>query len=310
MQVCVSTQNYMISDVRSTQLFIHRGVKKTLSKIFLFPLFRVFIAIIFLAPAIILVNVFTIFVVENTEDPLFTILRFSKTIVLLVLLYFSYSFYTRKIEGRVAFEFDFKQWYTEFGIGALIGGGMVVLIVIVLMFPGYYEIDQINSPFLLLNRLFRYGVGSFVEDLIYTVIFFRLLEEYAGSTISIIVTSLIFGGIHFGNDNATVMSSLFISLEHLALLAPFILSRRIWMTWAVHFSWNFFQTGIFGMNNSGMAHDGFITPVIKGPDWITGGEFGLEGSWLSLLVNIVIGIIVLDRAIRDGQWVLPRWRRR
>ena len=52
------------------------------------------------------------------------------------------------------------------------------------------------------------------------------------------------------------------------------------MSWAVHFSWNYMQTGVFGMNNSGLAQGGFITPLLSGPDWLTGGAFGLEGSWV------------------------------
>lgn len=81
------------------------------------------------------------------------------------------------------------------------------------------------------------------------------------------------------------------------------------MPWALHFAWNYSQTAVFRLNNSGMAHAGFISPVVSGPDWLTGAAFGIEGSWLSLAPSLAVGILLLVLARRGGQFVAPSWRR-
>ena len=73
------------------------------------------------------------------------------------------------------------------------------------------------------------------------------------------------------------------------------------MGWAVHFSWNFFQAGVFGMNNSGMDQDGLINPIISGPNWLTGGDFGIEASMLGLVVNLIVGGSILLYAFKSKQ---------
>ena len=291
------------------QLFSKKEANTKLSGFIQFPLSRIIIAILFIAPAIMLNNVFTIFVMESLDDSLQSILQVGKAIPLLALIIFLYRLYTRRIENREAFEFNFKKWLKEFRVGMVIGGGMVILITALLFLFDFYNVEHFNSPLILLNRFFRYAQGSFIEEVLFTLIMYKLFEEYAGTVIAYIFVSLFFGGMHLMNDNATITSSLFISVQQITLLAPFILTRRIWMGWAVHFSWNFFQAGVFGMNNSGMDHGGFITPIISGPEWLTGGSFGIEGSWTSLIVNLAVGIPIIIYSVRANQIVKPAWKR-
>jgi membrane protease YdiL (CAAX protease family) len=295
--------------VNVNQVFMQRTPESKLLKILLFPLMRIIIAFLFLAPAIILHNLFVAFVLEGIEEPVNSLLYFTETVIFISLLIYSYSLYTKYIENRKMLEFNLTKWYKESGIGILIGGGIVICLVLLFIMFGFYKVEQTNSPFIIITGIFRYGAGSFIEELIFTIIFFRLVEEFTGTVVSIIVTSLLFGFMHLGNDNATILSSLNTSLGHIIILAPFILTRRIWMVWAVHFSWNFFQTAVFGMNNSGMAQDCFISPGISGAEWITGGMYGVEASYIALLIHIIIGVMILLQAIGSKQLVKALWRR-
>ena len=179
--------------VKANQLFINKELKSTLSKVLLFPVTRFFIAVIFLLPVSILNNLFTDFVVGELDGSLLTIIKIFKTLVYLSLLVVSYRYYVKFIENREAFEFDFKNALKEFGYGILIGAGMISIIVGVLYFTGGYIVEETNSPMILVNRIFRYAQGAFVEELIFTVILFRLIEEYFGTIISYIIVSLVFG---------------------------------------------------------------------------------------------------------------------
>ncbi|NPD47359.1 CPBP family intramembrane glutamic endopeptidase [Lentimicrobium sp. S6] len=290
--------------IKSNQLFLNRIPKNRIQKFIYSPFSRIIIAILFLIPMLLVNNVITIFILDKMEEVIvLSTLKAFKAIIIIGLLIYSYRFYTKRIEKRPAFEFNFERWHIDLGWGIVIGGGMVIIITAVLFVLGYYTIDYINSWNILITRIFRYAQGSFIEELIFTVIIFRLLEEKLGTAISFLIVSLFFGGMHFINDNATIFTSLSISVIQITLIAPFILTRRIWMGWAVHFSWNFFQAGVFGMNNSGMDQGGFISPIITGPHWLTGGAFGIEASWLGLIVNIVVGISLLIYAIKFKQTI-------
>ncbi|OFX88090.1 MAG: hypothetical protein A2W99_10920 [Bacteroidetes bacterium GWF2_33_16] len=296
--------------IKANQLFTQKETKSKLSRIVQFPLSRMIIVILFIAPILVLRAVFSYVVLDNLEGNIEILIHYTETIISIVLIFLAYRYYTKKIENRPAFELNHEKWYVEFAQGIGIGGGLVVIIVALLALFGMYKIANFNSPFVLFERIFRYGIGSFVEEMIFTIIIFRLIEEFAGTITSTIFVSLLFGIMHLGNDNATILSSFSISFEHLIILAPFILTRRIWMVWAIHFSWNYFQTAVFGMNNSGMAHGGFIKPLISGPEWVTGGSFGIEGSHISIALNIIVGVIILWYAIKQQQLVKASWRRR
>ena len=290
-------KTYVIADQLNSKRFTHNTFQRLLYSNW----FRIIIALFFILPVLIFNNVFSIYILEKLENPVFEIVKATKVCVIIALFILAYKQYVKRIEKRPAYEFSFKKWYKEFGTGFLIGGGMVTVIVAILFSTGMYQVESTNSPFVLIGSSFRYAFGSFVEDLIFTIILFRLIEEYSGTLIAFITVSITFGLLHFFNDNATLATSLFISLQNITLLAPFILTRRMWMGWAVHFSWNLFQSGIFGLNNSGMDHNGFIQPIISGPDWITGGSFGIEASYVSTVINIIIGLILISIATKKGQ---------
>ncbi|PKP29763.1 MAG: hypothetical protein CVU00_14395 [Bacteroidetes bacterium HGW-Bacteroidetes-17] len=293
----------MKNQITPTQLFSQLVPEKKISRILQYPLSRIFVAFLFLIPVILTNNLLSIFVLDGLGEPLGSYVHYATIPIFIFLLFILYAKYTKSFEGRKAFELNFNGWYKEFGIGLAIGGGMVVIITAILWMLNFYAVDHLNSPQVLFTGFLRYGYGSLLEELIFTIIFFRLIEEYSGTLVSFIATSMLFGLMHLGNDGATLGSSSLIMLEHVVILAPFMLTRRIWMVWAIHLSWNYFQTAVFGMNNSGMAHGGFITPNISGPEWITGGSFGIEASYLSILVNIAFGLVILIVAIKREQFV-------
>jgi hypothetical protein len=116
--------------------------------------------------------------------------------------------------------------------------------------------------------------------------------------------------MHLGNENATLWTILLVAISDVLLAAAFIYTRRIWMVWGIHLGWNFFQDGIFGMPNSGITKlPSWINPAINGPEWITGGNFGIEASYIAILLSIVVGIIILKKAMDNGMMVKPFWRR-
>jgi hypothetical protein len=152
---------------------------------------------------------------------------------------------------------------------------------------------------------------GFSEELMFRLILFKLVEEFAGSWAAILVQGLIFGFAHIGNPNATIMTSIGLVLSCTLLFGgAYMLTRRIWLIMGIHWSWNFFQAGVFGMPNSGTTRPGWITPAIEGPEWITGGAWGIEASYIAVAIQFIIGLLILTAAIKRGQLVRPVWVRR
>jgi hypothetical protein len=95
------------------------------------------------------------------------------------------------------------------------------------------------------------------------------------------------------------------------LIAAFMCTRRLWFPWGIHWGWNFLQDGVFGMPNSGITSlPSWIRPIIRGPEWLTGGAFGIEASAVSVLLSVAVGIYLLKRARGASQILTPSWKRK
>ena len=117
--------------------------------------------------------------------------------------------------------------------------------------------------------------------------------------------------MHLGNDNATLWTSIAIAIEDLLIVGAFMYTRRLWLVWGIHFGWNYFQDGVFGMPNSGMTNiPGFINPTVTGPEWFTGGAFGIEASYIVVILTAAAGIFILYKAVKKNQIVPPLWKRK
>lgn len=89
-----------------------------------------------------------------------------------------------------------------------------------------------------------------------------------------------------------------------------MLTGRLWLSIGFHVAWNYTQSAIFsGVVSGNEASQGLIRSTIKGPDFLTGGSFGVESSVLALLVCTTTGVVMLVMATRRGKIVPPIWKR-
>lgn len=64
-----------------------------------------------------------------------------------------------------------------------------------------------------------------------------------------------------------------------------------------------------GIVSGNEAEQGLIRSTVKGPDFLTGGNFGVESSILSLLLCTSTGIVMVVMAVKRGKIVPPIWKR-
>jgi membrane protease YdiL (CAAX protease family) len=221
-----------------------------------------------------------------------------------------YILYVRIIERRREREVNPHFLWSDGIKGVGIGVLIVASVHIVLLISGNYSIagylDFRNLGFFLFIGL----VAGYTEELYFRGILFRLVEQSLGSWIALAVSSLLFGFMHSVNPNATILSSLFITLEAgLVTAGAFMLTRRLWMSMGIHFAWNFTLGGVWGTPVSGIDNPGMFRGVLRGPDLVTGGGFGIEASVVTAILATASGILLIVMAIRKGRFIPAPWAR-
>lgn len=113
--------------------------------------------------------------------------------------------------------------------------------------------------------------------------------------LGILLTSVPFAVVHLRNPNV-VPGFTFINtaLAGLWLAVAYLRTRSLWLPLGLHWSWNWVQASLLGLPVSGIERIS-PAPLLKamnaGPDWLTGGAYGIEGGaacTLALLISTVI----------------------
>ena len=221
----------------------------------------------------------------------------------------AYIYFYKKYEKRAITEFSSKGVTEHILIGSGIGIVLQSLTILVIVITGSFEIVAIN-PFssIIIPLTIAFSVAIFEEILIRGIIF-RILEEKLGSYLSLFITAIIFGALHLANPNSTLMSGVCVGIEAGLLMgAAYIYARNLWFPIAIHFAWNFMQSGIFGAITSGNEQtSGLLTTKITGNQLFTGGEFGPEGTIQAVIFCVLAGIILLQ--LSKDKIIQPYWKK-
>ena len=222
-----------------------------------------------------------------------------------------YAGFVRLVERRRVRELSLPGMAPELGAGLAIGAGLYAACVVILMLAGIYRIEGVNPWWYLLPALPMALNSGIFEELLFRGALFRILEEWLGSWVSLVVSSLVFGMVHLINPTATLMGAIFISVEAgILLAAAYMLTRRLWMSMGFHVAWNYVQSGVYsGIVSGADADPGLLKSTIEGPVVLTGGQFGLESSVVAFLLCTTTGVILLMMAVRKGHMVKPFWTR-
>ncbi len=225
-----------------------------------------------------------------------------------IALYWAYG---RFIERREVTELSTPGLGREWAIGALFGAGLYTASVVILMMLGIYQVEGVNPLMFLLPNLAMAIKSGIFEELVFRGVLFRSVEALFGSWAGIVVSSLAFGLLHMLNPGATLGGAIYICIEAgLLLSAAYLVTRRLWICMGFHMAWNYFQSAVFSGVVSGAVSDpGLLKATIEGPEWLTGGSFGMEHSVVALVLCTTTGMLLLIAAIRRGHMLPPMWAR-
>ncbi len=134
---------------------------------------------------------------------------------------------------------------------------------------------------------FQLTIVAWWEELVFRGYLVQNLVEGTSIKWTLILSSLIFGFLHYGNPNATIVTSLLIAVIAPQLIYAYLKTGQLWLPMGLHLGWNFFQASVFGFASSGQESPSLISQVPIGPDWLSGGVFGAEGSILIVPFTIL-----------------------
>ena len=296
--------------VQATQLTSEVNPTSVAGKILQFPVVRMLTTVLFIVPFLIVHNTVIGDAIVSTGEPYRSILVNIDAAASVCIILLLYGLYVRFVERRTAHEVSLAGGLGEAGKGVLLAGGIICLVVLPMAIVGYYAVESAGPVSVLVDGLFFFAIGALIQELGFRLILFRLLEELTGTWLGLGVVAVIFALAHSANPNATVATLIGMGAGDLLLGACFVYTRRIWLVWGFHAGWNFLQDGVLGMPNSGVSElASWISPKVSGPEWLTGGVFGIEASWVVLISSAAAMAWMLARSRREGQIVPPAWRR-
>lgn len=138
---------------------------------------------------------------------------------------------------------------------------------------------------------------------------FQTLIEGIGIYPSIFLVSVVFSLFHRANPNFNLIGSINIGLAGLLLALGYLKTRALLLPIGVHFAWNLFQV-LFSLPVSGIAFSGGpLRLEADGPELLTGGAFGPEGSIITTVIFFltIVGLI-LSRRIRPSLAMERLWK--
>ena len=123
-------------------------------------------------------------------------------------------------------------------------------------------------------------VGVF-EDFSFRGYLQSALGEGIGFWPAALILALIFGALHLQNSGEAIFGAAMAA--SFGLVSAFSLWRtgNLWLSFAMHASWDWGETYFYGVPDSGLSATGHLfNASFHGAKWLTGGTVGPEGSWL------------------------------
>ena len=129
---------------------------------------------------------------------------------------------------------------------------------------------------------------GFWEELVFRGYILQNMAEGMGMKTAIILSCALYGLVHSANPNASLLSTAIIVLFGYLRIYGYVSTGQLWLSIGMHTGWNFFQASIFGFAASGHAEARtLLTHETVAADWLSGGDFGPEGSVLTIPVVLI-----------------------
>lgn len=180
----------------------------------------------------------------------------------------------------------------EFALGAAIGWtGVAVCALVIALFgamvvffyTGWQQFALIPLDLAILL------IASLAEEVAFRGYPFQRLSEATNPFFAMLVLSGLYALAHITNPGSSPASFLVTMFAGWLLTIAYLRTRALWMGWGIHFAWNASMAVLFGLPLSGTTRfSPVITSTAIGSTWLTGYNYGPEGSAVGIVVMLAL----------------------
>jgi membrane protease YdiL (CAAX protease family) len=190
------------------------------------------------------------------------------------------------------------KWVSELLIGLLMGAAMISAIVFLQVLGGAVQLRWGGFAAPVIAREFVPYAILFItvgiqEELLFRGYLLQVIAEGIGKVGAALLLSIPFGILHYFNSGGTMVGAIATGVAGLLLCFAYFRTRSLWLPIGLHITWNFTMSWIFGLPVSG---EQLPRPPIQGivgePTWLSGGQFGPEGSVLCFVGMGVMALLI------------------
>lgn len=273
-----------------------------IKKVLYFPLTKIIIGISVCFSLFVVIQnfvlkpfIYSIIKDKSIADP---IIHGVSIIVLLAAYYYLFRFYDKRKITELSIKYLLKEMFGGFFFGFF----TISLSIFILYLLGYYQAISISTSHYSIKFFTVLMFAALVEDLFHRGLIIRVCENWLGTNLALVIGMLV-EMQHIFNPNSNLFSLFFYMIWGFTMAMMFIYTKRIWLSFFFHLGWNFSQP-FYGSNLTGLNDMGsIIQSKFNGPELLTGGAVGIEGSIFTASFLLLIGIIFYYRAKREGKIV-------
>ncbi len=188
-------------------------------------------------------------------------------------------------------------------IWCIVAFALPVMVSIILLFiPGRWEINSINMTdkwAIITGAILYFGLATgIVEEVIFRGVIMSALEYRFNRWVAIIVPSVLFGVLHIIGNNLDFLSviQLLVAGSIVGILFSMVTyeSGSIWCSALIHGVWNMIMIGGILQIGTNTDETSIFNYVLDTKSFlITGGDFGIEASIISVACYLIFIILAL-----------------
>lgn len=197
-----------------------------------------------------------------------------------------------------------RGWLKNFGLGSALGAASLLLAagVATLTRGIHFRFDPAGPRLIgqtLVVSLLVFIFAAAAEEFLFRGYPLQTLTRAQLAWLGVLLTSVPFAVVHLGNPNA-VPGFTFVNtaLAGVWLAIAYVRTRSLWLPLGLHWSWNWVQASLLGLPVSGierLAPAPLLRAINAGPNWLTGGAYGIEGG-AACTIALLVSIVVIWRA--------------
>ena len=195
-----------------------------------------------------------------------------------------------------------QGWPAEAGAGLALGWSLAVACVLPVVVGGGIAIVLVLQPsawgWLAADAAF-FALAALAEEVAFRGYGFQRFEHAVGPVGAVLGFAAFYAIVQAqvpGSNRASVCVSVALGL---VLSTAYLRTRALWLSWGLNFGWKASRALVFGLAVSGInSHSPVVQGDPMGPFWLTGGGYGLDGSWVTFAV-LLLAVPVVFRVTRD-----------